>query len=224
MFTWICPKCGSDVPPSFTDCPNCAAKAAAQPAEPVSTPESHVGIPAPPVAAPARPDPPTHPPVTHETPQPRRALSPVVVAAGSGIVMAALLAVLYLWVLPSRSIATKAPVTELQGPGVAGGSSQHPLAKHLEVSGLRITPGADGTAKVRYMVVNHSAADLPELKMEIAVRAGSGAAVLEFPADVPSIGPYEARELGSTVKTNLKPYELPDWQTVRADFRLLGEP
>lgn len=39
MFTWICPKCGTEVPPSYNDCPNCAAreKAALAPA-PVAAP------------------------------------------------------------------------------------------------------------------------------------------------------------------------------------------
>jgi hypothetical protein len=29
MFTWICPKCGREVPPAYTDCPDCAGIAAA---------------------------------------------------------------------------------------------------------------------------------------------------------------------------------------------------
>jgi len=29
MFTWICPQCGREVPPSYTECPDCTAKAAA---------------------------------------------------------------------------------------------------------------------------------------------------------------------------------------------------
>ncbi len=29
MFTWICPKCGREVPPAYNDCPNCAENAAA---------------------------------------------------------------------------------------------------------------------------------------------------------------------------------------------------
>ena len=28
MFTWICPQCGKEVPPAYTDCPNCAERAA----------------------------------------------------------------------------------------------------------------------------------------------------------------------------------------------------
>jgi uncharacterized protein (UPF0333 family) len=44
MFSWICPQCGRDVPPSKTDCPYCAEQAAALAAAPVTaavpTPET----------------------------------------------------------------------------------------------------------------------------------------------------------------------------------------
>ena len=38
MFTWICPKCGTEVPPSYNDCPTCEARekaASAPPAAPI---------------------------------------------------------------------------------------------------------------------------------------------------------------------------------------------
>lgn len=34
MFTWICPKCGAEVPPAYSDCPNC------QPAAPPPPPQA----------------------------------------------------------------------------------------------------------------------------------------------------------------------------------------
>ena len=34
MFTWICPQCGREVPPSYTECPDCAQKAKDAPAQP----------------------------------------------------------------------------------------------------------------------------------------------------------------------------------------------
>ena len=46
MFTWICPKCGTEVPPSYNDCPNCAAREKAAAAVPAPAP---VYAPPPPV-------------------------------------------------------------------------------------------------------------------------------------------------------------------------------
>ena len=81
MFSWICPQCGRDVPPSKTDCPFCAeqakeaaAYAAAGPPPPVqAAPESQAapwpqppaGYGAPPPSAPAWP-----PAVQQAPPQP----------------------------------------------------------------------------------------------------------------------------------------------------------
>lgn len=158
----------------------------------------------------------------HEVARNRWTLSPVAVAAVSALVLIGLLGVLYKWVLPPRSGAPAA--ASLQTARNVGGSSQHPLAKHLEVGGLRIVPAGDSTLRVQYVVVNHSAADLPDLRMEVTLRSAKGEPVIEFASDVPSVGPYESKELTSTVRSALKPYEVPDWQMLRADFRLLNEP
>ena len=117
------------------------------------------------------------------------------------------------------------PAAPLQNPGVAGSSQPaHPLAKHLEVAGIRITETAPQTAKVNFVVINHSAADLPELKMEVSLRPTTGGnPVFEFPVNLPSIGPYESRDMTHTVKTKLKPYEIPDWQMLRPEFRITSE-
>jgi hypothetical protein len=136
-----------------------------------------------------------------------------------------LLGILYLYVLPHRSEATGQGAA-LEKPGVTGtASSAHPLAKHLEIAGIRITEPSAKTAKVNFVVINHSAADLPDLKLELTLRPSEGGGpIFKIPVNLASIGPYESREMTSTVKTTLKPYELPDWQLLRAEFRIASEP
>jgi len=69
MFTWVCPQCGREVPPSYTECPDCTAKAqaAAAPPQPEAVPSAppQAGQPAyPPPPPPAQPQyqPPPAPP------------------------------------------------------------------------------------------------------------------------------------------------------------------
>ncbi len=66
MFTWICPQCGREVPPAYTECPDCTKRAAeagaAQPpvaAPPATAPPGPLQAQAPPPQAPAYPPPPS---------------------------------------------------------------------------------------------------------------------------------------------------------------------
>ncbi len=79
-----------------------------------------------------------------------------------------------------------------------------------------------GQVKIGYIVVNHSPADLPDLRAQITLSA-AGKPVFEFPTTIPSIGPYESKDLTATVKTNLRPYELPDWQALKPTFVIKSE-
>jgi hypothetical protein len=148
----------------------------------------------------------------------------VALLAAGGIV--GLLAVLYFYVLPRNGGAAAAPAptssqAALQQPGPAGSSATgaHPLAKHIEITGVRLSEAKAQRIQVQLVVVNHSAADLPSLKAAFTITSG-GRNFFEFPATIPALGPYEVREIGTTLKTDLKPYELPDWQLIRTQFRI----
>jgi hypothetical protein len=159
------------------------------------------------------------PPAYQSAPQRRVPPALVAILAFGGI--AALLGLLYLYVLPGNketsAATTGAPVEQ---PGPAGSASPvHPLAKHLEVAGLRLEGVKAGQLRIRFVVVNHSAADLPEMKMAVILRSADRI-FFEFPADVPSLGPFEVKDMSATTKTELKPYELPDWQLLRPQFRI----
>ena len=65
MFTWICPQCGREVPPAYTDCPDCANKAAQSGAVGSQPP-----APSPVVAAPPPPPAAEYTPPPYQPPQP----------------------------------------------------------------------------------------------------------------------------------------------------------
>ena len=142
--------------------------------------------------------------------------------------LAAVLYVLFTYVLPKKSdtasTAATAPTAESAAtvPGAAA-KKPHPLAKFLEVVGIRWVEDAKQKAKMQFIVVNHSAADLPELKMLISVKAG-GKLLFDVPFTVSSIGPYESKEFSTPIQTALKGYELPDWQFVKAEFEITSQP
>lgn len=220
MFTWICPKCGSEVPPSENECPNCRARAnATQPALSGQSPTVERSAPTEPVIAPPPPryEVPTAPAVRQAS-----TISPALVALCSAVGIVALLAVLYLFVLPRRSARTSSVAMENAAvPGTAAAPA-HPLAKYIEVTGLRVMEGRAGQAKIAFVAVNHSPADLPDLSAQLTL-AGGGKEMFDFPVKIPSMGPYETKDITTAVKTNLKPYELPDWQTLRPTLRIISE-
>lgn len=141
------------------------------------------------------------------------------ICAALGIV--ALLGLLYFYVLPRKPAETAASPAPVQN--AAAPQNRHPLAKHLEIVGVRIVESSGVSARIQFLVVNHSAADLPDMTMNVTLKAGDRT-LFTFPATLPSLGPYEYRELTTSVKTELKPYEMPDWQVLRPEFQLTSAP
>lgn len=357
MFTWICPKCGAEVPPHENDCPRCAKAAApappAQPGapfapppapvpplvvtQPVAVPQQPVypplaytsqpqGYPAPspltsqsmPAAAPPKPqggfqwqvDPNTAPApapqsvlgtgsgpapprsqggfqwqvdpnsapvpaapsllggtpgpvpaagttapwqVSPSAPPPQPQYAPMATAptppppmapppaylpppAKSGlpswavvlIVAAVLIGAGYAGIRYMQGArATEAPAAATPGkfesaPAAAGKDNAHPMAKHLEITGFRVTEGARQRLQVRMLVVNHSAAELPVMKLNVNLRSTAqkpgDAPIATFAANLPSLGAFESIEVKTDTTTRLRAYEFPDWQFLKADF------
>lgn len=204
MFTWICPQCGREVPPSQAECPHCASGGAAETT----------------TARPAAPSRPTATP-THRLP----AWLLTVMFAG-GFALAGLAAYWgYRHWRPQPQAA--APPTKLEAPPVARAaapSKPHPLARYIEITGLRLSEDARQKASIQFLVVNHSTADLSGLAANVRLVAvsekGERTPVGTFSFRLASLGPNESRELQAPLTTNLRVYELPDWQFLRAEFEL----
>jgi len=122
---------------------------------------------------------------------------------------------------PSGDKQAKAPAIPAH---TTASNTSNPLAKYIELVGFRINEKSAGKLEVQFGVVNHSEADVGDLK--ISVNLGTTAAkpgeppLISFPAKVSSLGPSEMKNVSVEVPTKLRVYELPDWQFLKADFQI----
>ncbi len=106
-------------------------------------------------------------------------------------------------------------------------ASDHPYSKVVEVAGLRVAESASQKLDIRMVVINHAAGELQEFKMQVdlnVTNAKPGAAPLaSFTVKVAPIPALGMRDVRATAPTQLRAYEFPDWQFLRADFTLLSQ-
>ncbi|MGA2736383.1 MAG: hypothetical protein ABSG65_02910, partial [Bryobacteraceae bacterium] len=141
MFTWICPTCGREVPPSYDACPDCAAreKAGAQPAATAAplapaAPDAPAG-PAPPAAY----APPAVAPfqaAQYAAPPPQGGLPTWLMAILFAFAFMGVGAGVYFSVQYFRG-GTQAASTPVETAAAKTQLKQNPLQKYVEVSGIR---------------------------------------------------------------------------------------
>jgi hypothetical protein len=237
MFTWICPQCGREVPPSYTECPDCARKAAEPQPDPQAAPPPpppQYAPPPPPPAAYAS-TPPAHPQFHQPqyAPQPSQQYPPQYAPAPRGGLPTWAMAILFsfaifgvvagvYWLVGSRSGAKPAPTVE--SPAAKSGGKTHPYQKYIEVSGVRFFDDAKKKTQVRFVLTNHSNADIGGLAGNVTIWGRTrtseedAAGTFAFSAD---LKPYESKELTVPFTTKLKIYELPDaWQNISTDIQI----
>ena len=118
---------------------------------------------------------------------------------------------------------TPTPAVAATTPAPTGGTS--PLAKFIEVTGFRIvTSSADANKKseVQYLIVNHSDADISDANVFVTLRSAKPgqAPVCRFSFKVPSLGPFESKEMSSPIGNPTRAVSLPDWQDIRAEVQI----
>lgn len=224
MFTWICPQCQNEVPPSQDECPRCAKRdtppplpqepAAAVPVQQAPAAPQFSGQ-APPAAAPVYVPPPAQQPVyaaevAYAEPK-STTMRDILVTVGVAAVL--LGGGYFYW---SRQQA--APTAETSAPESApiesvAGAKPHPLARQVEVTGVRLRTPKAGQAEVTVLVVNHSAAEIGGLKVDVVLMAkGTNREVAAFPLPVKRLAPFASQELTAKTKVTMSGIDLPDWQ------------
>ena len=103
-------------------------------------------------------------------------------------------------------------------------NTSNPVAKYIELVGFRVTERSKGHLVVQFGVVNHSEADVGDVKMTVKVGTTaskpSDPPLITFPAQVARLGPSELKDVKVEVPTSLRVYELPDWQFLKVDFEI----
>jgi hypothetical protein len=234
MFTWICPQCGREVPPSYTECPDCAAKAKAAP--PPAAPPPQVQQPQyPPPQQPQYaqpqypPPPPAAPPPQYYGPPPSRGMSlPVwLLTILFAFAIGGVIGGLY-WFMQTNRAQTgtgPAPTAAVESPAAKPGAKPNPLQKYIEVSGVRFVQDAKKKTQVRFLLINHSEADVNGLAGNVTIWGRTKKSEEDAQGTfsfTTHLGPFESKELTVPLNTRLKFYELPDWQNVTADVQITG--
>ena len=104
----------------------------------------------------------------------------------------------------------------------AEAAALHPLLKYVEVTGIRLAVDAKGTSSIRYVIVNHSSAELSDVALNVTIRSlGSQPQkppVCNFKVTVPVLGAYESKEFANSIDTAVHALDVPDWQSLRAEI------
>jgi hypothetical protein len=224
MFTWICPQCGREVPPAYTECPDCSNKES-QPAQPQAAavapppqPEYTPPAPPPPVAGQVRVAQYQPPPA----PAPRGGLPTWLLALLFAFAFLGLGAGIYWVVGYAKGSGTKASVN-VDSPAAKAGLKVNPLQKYIEVSGVRFIENAKKETEVKFVITNHSPAEISGLAGNVTIwgrtRTSEEDAAGTFSFNT-NLGPWESKEMSAPLNSKLKIYELPDWQNVSTDVQI----
>ena len=236
MFTWICPQCGKEVPPAYNDCPDCSNKAApAGGGVPVATPA------APPAYAPPQQQPAPQQPYYQQPQQPPQqppagyygAAAP---ARGMNLpvwLMTILFAMAIagvvfglIWVFSTnRSSAGNgpAPIASVESPAAKPGAKTNPLQKYIEISGVRFVEDAKKKTMAKFVIINHSTADISGLTGNVTIWARTQKSEEDAQGSftfTTNLAPMESKEMSVPLNTKRKIYELGDWQNLTTDVQI----
>jgi len=100
---------------------------------------------------------------------------------------------------------------------------QHPFARLIEVTGIRVMADLNHKSQVEYIVVNHSSVAINNASVHLAVRAAAdapGAPPLFNVSAVVSLGPFQSKEIRQDLDSQLRATALPEWENLRPDAQV----
>jgi hypothetical protein len=101
---------------------------------------------------------------------------------------------------------------------------QHPFARFIEVTGLRVVADLNHRSQVQYIVVNHSPSQLTGMTIRIAVRSSTDSVgappLFTVSTVVPSLGPHQSKEIRTDLDSELRSSAIPEWEYLRTDVQI----
>jgi hypothetical protein len=163
---------------------------------------------------------PYYPPEAYQ--QPKKSLPTWALALLFSVAFIAIIAAIFFGFQWRSSRAERAGVTE--PAATARTKTANPLQKYIEVVGIRLVQDERHRPQARFIVVNHSNAELNDLNANVTIFASTSRsdeeAVGTFKFKLDSIAGNESKEMTQPFTTKMKIYELPDWQNATADVQI----
>lgn len=110
------------------------------------------------------------------------------------------------------------------GAASKGGAKANPYQQFIEISGVRITEDSKKKPVAKFVVINHSNAEIPGLGGTVTVLAHAPKSADEpvgtFSFSKVDLKPFESKDVTVPLNTNKPMVEMPDWQFIKTDVQI----
>jgi len=115
-----------------------------------------------------------------------------------------------------------APAAAVANSAAKSATPPNPYQQYIELSGVRFTVDAKKKPVVKFVVTNHSDADIQGLEANVTVlshtqTSDTPVGTFSFKTEV---GPNQSKDLTAPFDTKMQMVELPDWQFVKVDVQI----
>jgi hypothetical protein len=119
--------------------------------------------------------------------------------------------------------AASTPAATVESPAAKKLPQTNPFQKYIEISAVRFLQDAKKNTLVRFVLTNHSEADIADLAGNVTIWGRTQKSEEEAEGTfsfTTRVAPNESKELTAPLNTKRKIYELPDWQNVTTDLQI----
>jgi hypothetical protein len=116
-----------------------------------------------------------------------------------------------------------APAAAVENPAAKPGAKVNALQKFIEVAGVRFTSDPKHATLAKFVIVNHSEADIVGLAGNVTIWGRTQKSEEDAQgtfAFSTNLAPMESKEMTVPLNTKRKIYELADWQNVTTDVQI----